>query len=462
VTSASLPRSAPSDQGVDPAGVLAFLHAVASRDLDMHSLMLVRHGSVVAEGWWAPYRSDRIHLVYSLSKSFTSTAIGIAVGEGLLSVDDPIVKFFPDQLPSPLNPLTAATRVKDLLAMASGHAEDTWGRVASGGPDLVRTFLSIPPDEPPGTIFTYNQGCTYTLSAIITKLTGQRLVDYLRPRLFGPLGIDRAEWTQAGGIDRGYSGLHVATESIAKLGLLHLQGGEWEGAQLVPAGYVADAHRFHSDNSRGGGSADWSQGYGYQFWICRHDSYRGDGAYGQFCVVIPAADAVVACTAQVMEMDAQLDLIWEHLLPALSGGAEPDPGAEAELQKRLKGLAVRGVEAGADGPGHAVTFARNETPAPGTGGLKGIRVEPLAGGNRLTVLVAGNEHVYDLGQQGWTEGMLPGLDPCLAEVAVSGGWVTTDEFRADLVSLTSPHRIKLTAFTEPEPLVAVSWQTTPL
>ncbi len=333
--------------------MLAFLDAAQHAGLDLHSLMLLRHGHVVAEGWWAPYRADGVQLLYSLSKSFTSTAIGIAQGEGLLSVDDPVVGFFPDNVPAGASPHVTGMRVRHLLSMASGHAEDTYPALAEGGPDLVRSFLSVPPEREPGSLFCYNQGCTYTLSAIITELTGQRLGDYLRPRLFDPLGIDQVYWRHSSeGIDLGYSGLHLTTEAIAKLGQLYLRDGRWEGRQLVPASYVRQAQRKQVDNSQRAEGADWQQGYGFQFWVCRHDSYRGDGAFGQFCVVVPAADAVIACTAQVEDMQVEIDLFWEHLLPAVAGQAPPDPAADERLFERLQGLstAVAGSGDGRPGP----------------------------------------------------------------------------------------------------------------
>ena len=458
----SLPRSAPSTQGVDPVGILAFLDAVAFRDMEMHSLMLLRHGHVVAEGWWSPYRPDRVHLLYSLSKSFTATAIGIAEAEGLLSISDRIVDYFPDKVPAHASPFTRAMRVRDLLAMASGHAKDTLDQLVAGGEDVVRTFLSLPPEERPGSLFCYNQGCTYTLSAIITKLTRGRLLDYLRPRLLDPLGIEAAEWVQFRGIDPGFSGLHVVTESVAKLGLLHLQDGAWQDGQLVPTAFVADARRKQSDSSEARDSPDWQQGYGYQFWLCRHDAFRGEGAFGQFCIMVPAADAVIVCTAREPDMQAQIDLIWEHLLPALSGDAAPVPDAEGELSDRLATLTVRPLDANSMGPNRAVAFVRTETPAPDTGPLISIRVEPAGEATLLTVVSDGAEQSFELVRGQWTEGRLPGLHASLESVAVSGGWVAPDEFAADAISLHAPHRLRLRAAIADQPTVEVSWYQPPL
>lgn len=462
MTASSLPRSTPSAEGVDPAGVLAFLDAVAAAGVDLHSLMVLRHGRVVAEGWWAPYQPDHIQLLYSLSKSFTSTAIGIAQGEGLLTIDDPVVGFFPERVPADLPPRVAGMKVRHLLAMASGHAQDTWPGALKGATDIVGTFLALPPDEDPGSLFCYNQGCTYTLSAIITAVTGQRLVDYLRPRLFDPLGIEQAYWTQtAEGVDQGFSGLHVTTESVAKLGQLHLQDGRWGDRQLLPEAYARAAHTKHVDNAGLMANPDWQQGYGFQFWRCRHDAYRGDGAFGQFCVIVPAADAIVACTAQVTDMQAELDLIWEHLLPALSPAAPPDSAAEARLAERLSSLSTPVVDAPAPGPGQAVTFRRVGEPAAHTGGLGAVRVEPGERAARLVVVVDGTEHAFDLRPGHWVEGELPLHSP-LASVAVSGGWTTAATFEADVVSLRSPHRLRLRGRTGPSSTVTLEWQTTPM
>jgi CubicO group peptidase (beta-lactamase class C family) len=447
--------------------VLAFLDAVERDRLDLHSLMLVRHGHVVAEGWWAPYRADRVHLLYSLSKSFTSTAIGMAQAEGLLSIDDPVVSFFPDKVAVVASPYVTAMKVRHLLTMASGHAQDTLPALMEGGPDIVRCFLSLPPDHEPGTFFCYNQGCTYTLSAIITRLTGQRLVDYLRPRLFDPLGIGQAQWLQsAEGNDLGFSGLHVQTESIAKLGQLYLQNGRWEGRRLVPESYVAQARSKQVDNSHHSESPDWQQGYGFQFWACRHDAYRGDGAFGQFCVVVPGADAVIACTAQVQDMQAEIDFIWEHLLPALCGDAPldhaADHAAEERLAERLHGLSTAVIDARAASPGHEVSFSRAGDPAPYTERLLAVRVGPADDGARLTVVMEGAEHPFDLRPGRWTEGDLPGLHSPLATVAVTGGWTAADEFRADIVSVTSPHRLQLRARTGDKPTFEADWYAVPL
>ncbi|MEZ4581076.1 MAG: serine hydrolase, partial [Caldilineaceae bacterium] len=246
----------------------------------------------MAEGWWAPYAPDRIHLLYSLSKSFTSTAVGLAVAEGRLRVDDRVVDFFPDALPATISDNLAAMQVRHLLCMGTGHVQDTVGHMTTDtDDDWIRGALGVPPEQAPGSVFTYNQGATFLLSAIVQKLTGQTLVDYLQPRLFAPLGIDRTYWQQnPQGINLGFSGFHTTTDAIARLGQLYLQRGRWAGKQLLPAAWVDAASAHQIDSATPGTSpgehqnSDWVQGYGYQFWRCRHDAYRGDGAFGQFCL----------------------------------------------------------------------------------------------------------------------------------------------------------------------------------
>jgi hypothetical protein len=187
----------------------------------------------------------------------------------------------------------------------------------------------------------YNTGATYILSAIVQKLTGMTLLDYLQPRLFEPLGIEGATWeTCPRGINTGGFGLSVKTEDIARFGQLYLQKGVWQGERILPAAWVEDATARQVDNAPNE-NPEWEQGYGYQFWRCRHNAYRGDGAFGQFCIVMPEQDAVLAITSGVGNMQAVLDLVWEHLLPAMGPAALPaNPTAHEDLECKLASLAL--------------------------------------------------------------------------------------------------------------------------
>ncbi|GAB3641615.1 serine hydrolase domain-containing protein [Spirosoma arcticum] len=344
--STKLPRSLPQAQGVASGGLLDFVNTVEKADLNLHSMMVVRHGQVVAEGWWAPYAPQLKHTLYSLSKSFTSTAVGMAVAEGKLTVEDKVVSFFKADLPETVSDNLAAMRVKDLLTMSTGHdKEPTLTMRAEGNKNWIKLFLAHPVEHKPGTHFVYNSGATYMLSAIVQKLTGQPVLAYLKPRLFDPLGIEGADWeVDPNGINTGGWGLRVRTEDIAKFGQLYLQKGIWNGKRLIPESWIADATRRQVQSVGGKRKAeenDWLQGYGYQFWRCRHDTYRGDGAMGQYCIVLPNEDAVVAITSETADMQAILDAVWNHVLPALRGtGLSADKTAADPLKQKLRTLAL--------------------------------------------------------------------------------------------------------------------------
>ena len=344
-----LPRGTPEEQGVSSTGILRFLAAAAKSTHEFHSFMMVRRGHVIAEGWWAPYRPGANHMLYSLSKSFTATTVGFAVVEGRLTVDDPVASFFPDDLPENPGGNLAALRIKHLLTMSVGHAKDSMP-IITKEQNWVKAFLSLPIEHPPGSVFLYNSGATYMLSAIVQKVAGQKVIDYLRPRLFAPLQIRGMTWeTCPRGISTGGWGLAIQTEGLAKFGRFYLQNGAWNGRQILPAAWIKEATSFKIQQSAAKGAdleklkktSDWHQGYCYQFWRCRHNAFRGDGAYGQVMIVMPDQQAVVAITCQTSEMQNELNLVWDHLLPAMQDTALPaDRGAQAHLGRQLASLAL--------------------------------------------------------------------------------------------------------------------------
>jgi CubicO group peptidase (beta-lactamase class C family) len=334
----ALPRSRPEAQGVASKEVLRFVEAADKNIETMHSFMLLRHRHVVAEGWWAPYEASARHSLYSLSKSFTATAVGMAIAERKLNLNDLVISFFPDELPENPSANLKAMRISDLLRMSTGHQSEpprgstqTW----------TRAFLAHPVPFKPGTHFLYNTSATYMLSAIVQKATGTTLLDYLKPRLFDPLGIEQPTWELSPqGISTGGFGLSVRTEDIAKFGQLYLQKGVWQGNQLIPRAWVEAATTLQTSNGSNPES-DWDQGYCYQFWRSKHNAYRGDGAFGQFCVVLPEQDAVIVITSGVKDMQAVLNLVWEKLLPALKAGElHADEPAALELESKLKTLSI--------------------------------------------------------------------------------------------------------------------------
>ncbi len=328
-----LPRSTPEAQGISSHAVLEFVEA-ADKINTLHSFMLLRHGKVIAEGWWKPEAPDKPHVLHSLSKSFNSTAVGLAIASGKLSLDDPVLKFFPNEAPAEPSENLKAMKVRDLLTMTCGH--DTEPKAVGGAPS-VKQFLAHPVPHPPGTHFQYNTMGSYTLSAIVTKVTGQTTLGYLKPRLFEPLGIEHPDWESSPeGYSLGGYGLKLCTEDIAKFGQLYLQKGKWNDRQLVPESWVAQATSKQVPNDQESHAkigVDWQQGYGFQFWRCTHNAFRGDGANGQLCVVIPEKDAVMAITADTGNFQGEMNALWDKLYPAF----QPDPLPEdAATQQQVK------------------------------------------------------------------------------------------------------------------------------
>jgi len=341
----ALPRSTPEAEGVSSKAIEGFINAAAKSKTEFHSFMLVRHGKVIAEGWWKPYGPNLKHTMYSTSKSFTATAIGFAVTEKKLQLTDKVVSFFPGELPDTVTANLAALTVKDVLSMSDGQDPDPTYAAVSTDSNWVKRFLSTPIINKPGSKFLYNSLGTYMLSAIVQKVTGQKTIDYLRPRLFEPLGIAGMDWEiDPHGINTGGWGLRIKTEDMAKFGQLFLQKGQWKGKQVIPASWVEEASTAkiiqHPDLPQAQkDSSDWEQGYCYQMWRCRNNAFRGDGAFGQFIIVMPAQDAVMAITAETQDMQEEINLVWNHLLPAMQQNKQPEADNKL-LKKELADLAL--------------------------------------------------------------------------------------------------------------------------
>jgi CubicO group peptidase (beta-lactamase class C family) len=335
-----LPRSTPEMQGISSAGISKFLEAIKQSKQEFHSLMILRHGNVVAEGWWAPYSFEHRQQLYSLSKSFTGTAIGLAVSERLLTVDDPIIKFFPEYLPAQVSENLAGLKIRHLLCMSVGHGKDSilLLEASPAGIPWEKTFLSLPVVFKPGSQFMYNSGASFMLSAIIKKVTGHTAHEYLKPRLYQPLAITNTTWGENWeGINMGASHLRMPTEDIAKFGQLYLQKGMWNGKQVISKDWVAAASTKQIEN--GHSDSSWGYGYGYQFWLNPPGGYRADGAFGQFSMILPELDAVVAITSESIDTKTTMQIVWDVLLPEMKPASLPgDKIAHETLVKELEAL----------------------------------------------------------------------------------------------------------------------------
>ncbi len=351
--STELQNSTPEAEGVTSQSILNFIEAVENSNHELQSFVYLRHGKIIAKGWWSPYKPELKHTLYSLSKSFTSTAVGFAVGENLLSANDKVISFFPDELPDTISENLAKLEVRHLLTMSVGQFPEPTFSIISSNNDWVKAFLATPIVYEPGTKFLYNTAATYMLAAIVKKVTGENVVDYLKPRLFEPLNITGSDWeVDPKGINTGGWGLRLKTEDLAKFGQLYLQNGIWNGKQVLPENWAKEATTKKIDQNPEAtpeqlAKDDWLQGYGYKFWRSRHNSYRGDGAYGQYILVFPEQDAVIAITAETQNMQSELDLVFDNLLQGMKESKlDADKTTLEKLQQKLKSLELTPPEPG--------------------------------------------------------------------------------------------------------------------
>lgn len=368
----------PESQGVDSAKLAGFVREFFRKPQPyIHGLLVARHGKVICEAYRDLCSPADRHQLFSLSKSFTSTAIGIAQGEGKLSVDDLLVDYFPEYLSDKVSPRMRTVRLRDLLTMRSGHktcalfGQNYWdhhgrdGRHFADDRPWTQNILEDPLEYEPGTRFVYNTGATYLLGAVLRKATGESLTDYLRTRFFEPLGIgpDIVWDRDPEGIELGGYGLNLSVREIAAAAQVWLHYGVApDGRRLIPEDYMREAASKLADNSMNG-TPDWQAGYGFQFWQCQHGFFRGDGASGQLAVMMPSLDAILVVTAGISDMQGELDIAWEKLLPAFASEA-PLPEAPAALADLRAAEREPAFDLGPDGApwaGFAPVFF--ETPA---------------------------------------------------------------------------------------------------
>lgn len=343
-------RCTPESVGIPSAAVLELLDKLEQDYTEIHSIMIMRHDRVAAEGWWAPYAPGLRHMMMSASKTFAGTAVGIAVREGITSLDERVADIFPEYLPEAVSENLAKVRVRDLLCMGSGSdhevpVDQDWPR---------NLFQETEFAHEPGTEFLYNNAPATLLAYIIKRRAGLDLPEYLRERLFDKVGIDydNVTWFKApNGVSFAPGGLHCTTEDLLRLMRLYLRGGVWDGERILDEEYVelATGRRIDSSNIFGYAERDRFSdnvfGYGYMMWVSHGDmGYRAEGAYGQFGIVIPKLDMIVAITQTSSESPVSqttLDQVWEFVGAVADAGLPADPEAQARLAKRLARLAVR-------------------------------------------------------------------------------------------------------------------------
>ena len=312
--------------------VLAFIDAVAEDpQINLHSLVVRDPSGVQVEAYWGPYAPDDRQLVYSVSKTIMATAAGFALAEGLVGLDDRVVDLI--GTPFPVDGRRRELTFHHLLSMTTGHDLDTLDFATDARNDLATQFWRTEPQTPPGSRHVYNNGASWAVGEVVRKVTGQSLLDYLRPRLLDPLGIEITWDLDGRGKELGFSGAHLTTGALAAIGQLYASGGRWQGRQVLPEGWTTLVSTQHAETNEP--DHEWNHGYGYQVWLSR-EGFRLDGAYGQYALVLPDTETVIAITsAQPVTSQPVLDLVWEHLVLGLG---QP---ASTERAERLASLALR-------------------------------------------------------------------------------------------------------------------------
>jgi len=445
----TLPRSTPEAQGLSSADVLKLVNALDTTVHEIHSFMLLRHGQVVAEGFWSPYSGDDIQVLYSGSKSFNATAVGMLVDDGKLSVDDLVLSKFPDLAPAQPDANMAKMTIKNLLTMATGHTTDTIdGMRKDANGEWAKAFLATAVPNAPGTNFLYNSGAAYMLSALVQRTSGQTVDEFLTPRLFEPLGIQRHLWGKSPeGINMGDGGLSVRTEDFAKLGLLYLRGGQWNGAQLVSQQWVTDATS--KEISNGNNDGNWSYGYGYQFWRSPI-GFRADGSLGQYSFVMPDQDIVLAITSGTSNSggtDTLMKTVFANV-PAVQDAALADDAASLQaLKDKLAQLSLA-LPTGADTSGMAAQITGTHYTVAGSNsqGITGLSFDFNATPPTVTIEDADGPHVIPVGIGGWLRGRTDFrkhinelYDTPDQGIAARGAWSADDTFNARMVFTETPY-----------------------
>jgi len=449
-----LPRASLTSRQVDPRGIAAFLDAVEADGIELHSLMLYRGGAVVAEAFWKPYAADIPHMMHSATKSWVACAVGLLIDDGKLALDDRVIDFFPEDLPATVSDNLAAMTVRDLLTMQSGHRTGLSGGEWRGMTESwTRAFFREPVEDVPGRTFIYSSGCSYILSAIVTKRTGRLAADLIAERIGRPLGMGPLPWdVSPEGVSTGGNGLSCTTEDFLKLGVLHLQKGRWNGQQILSEAWVRDATRgqvaevwMGSFDGRRYGARDPSgpkpeerrEGYGYQWWMSPHGAFHASGLFGQQCIVMPEQDAVLAYTAALAKRDPRLTAhVWAHLFPAL-GAVAAASEAEAALAKRLGGLHLADPDGDVQGPLAAELNGRTYVMAPNADNVAriGFTFGPTEG--RFTLEDHRGTHIvaFGLGHGLAGETTVTGhylhheYEPGQMRVVASGVWTDPKTFR---------------------------------
>ena len=347
ITSTTFPEAA----GISASCIIDALREIDIREISMHSFLFCKDDCLVAEGYYAPIKKNDLHRMFSVTKSFTSIAIGLLQEEGRLSLDDSIVKFFPEYVPdtSEVHPWLLATTIRDMLSMRSCHASTTYDKFSSKT-DWVKSFFTVAPTHKPGTVFHYDTSSSHTLCALVEKLTGMKMLDYLRNKVLNEIGFSKEAYclTDGFGVSMGGSGLMATSRDFMLFALLILNNGKLNGKQYISADYIKESTSFQTATCVTGPVPSESQGYGLQFWIGEHGSIVCYGMGGQLAILLPEYNTAIVTTADTQGYQGGnqviYDAIFRHILPELEKKKAPwTPTDEEKLafEQFMSKLAIR-------------------------------------------------------------------------------------------------------------------------
>ncbi|PKM63385.1 MAG: hypothetical protein CVU97_00150 [Firmicutes bacterium HGW-Firmicutes-21] len=299
-------------EGINTGAICDFINGCYQNGTNIRTFGIVRDNNLLAAAAIEPYSfSDKV-LVYSLSKSFTSVCVGIAQSEGLLNIDERIIDIFPDKCPAVISENLSKMRIKDCLCMTSGHSVCCMNTITFTS-DPIKSFLSQPVEHTPGTTFVYSTAATYICGSVIERRSGMLLIDYLYEKVLQKMDIEKPLWMRcADGSCKGGTGLIISGEDVTKFGIMLRDGGVFGGKRIVPEEWIKTASSIHS-RAPENGTPDWTAGYGYQFWMNAREGYRGDGAYGQLCMILPKRNMVFTMLCESVNMQKEVELVYSLL-----------------------------------------------------------------------------------------------------------------------------------------------------
>lgn len=424
-------KVSPGQARVSESAVADFIDRLEADGLIMHGFAMSDGGKLLAEGYWAPFTAESVHRMYSVGKSFVSLAIGLLQEEGRLSLDDRICGYFRDKCPEEgAHPWIEQMTIRHMLTMTTCHRQTTYKRYQG---DWVESFFRVAPDNLPGAVFSYDTSSTHVLAALVERLSGKKLMDYLREKAFDRIGVSKKAYYMEDpyGVSQGGSGLNCTLRDLLAVAELVTDGGRYQGEQLLPADYLEEALKCQIVTVQQP-ALDEQLGYGYQIWQGRHGSFYFYGIGGQLAVCFPRERFVLVTMGDTLDNKNGIkdifDAFEECIYPWI-GGKRAMNGDEVCLEDRLKGLAlapVAGERSSAiqeEMDGREFLFDENQLQ------ISKLRVDFAREGGTLHMTKEGREFVFPFGWDGYEKGAFkwgPGNQAASSDCLCHGAWVMED------------------------------------